>query len=51
MLFNIEGKRILITGSTRGLGYVIAEGLAKEGASVIINGRIRKKLMLLPILS
>ena len=44
MLFNIEGKRILITGSTRGLGYVIAEGLAKEGASVIINGRNQEKV-------
>ena len=44
MLFNIEGKRILITGSTRGLGYVLAEGLAKEGASVIINGRTQEKV-------
>ncbi len=44
MLFNIQGKKILITGSTRGLGYVLAEGLAKEGASVIINGRSQEKV-------
>ena len=44
MLFNIEGKRILITGSTGGLGYVLAEGLAKAGASVILNGRTKNKV-------
>jgi gluconate 5-dehydrogenase len=44
MLFNIEGKKILITGSTRGLGYIIGEGLAKEGASVIINGRSQENV-------
>ena len=44
MLFNIEGKRILITGSTGGIGYVLAEGLAKAGASVILNGRTQDKV-------
>jgi len=44
MLFNIEGKRILITGSTRGIGNILAEGLAKAGATVILNGRIREKV-------
>ena len=39
MLFNIEGKRILITGSTSGIGNVLAEGLAQAGAFVILNGR------------
>lgn len=33
----LEGKIALITGSSRGIGRSIALGLAKEGASVIIN--------------
>lgn len=44
MLFNIKGKKILITGSTSGLGLVLAEGLAREGASVILNGRNPEKV-------
>ena len=44
MLFNIEGKRILITGSTSGIGNVLAEGLAKAGAFVILNGRTQKNV-------
>lgn len=38
-LFDLSGRTALITGSTRGLGRAIAEGLAQAGASVIINGR------------
>ncbi|MDU6924344.1 SDR family oxidoreductase [Franconibacter helveticus 513] len=37
-LFDLTGKTALITGSTRGLGFAYAEGLAKAGASVILNG-------------
>jgi gluconate 5-dehydrogenase len=37
-LFNLSGKTALITGSSRGLGRAMAEGLAAAGASVIING-------------
>jgi gluconate 5-dehydrogenase len=44
MLFNIKGKKILVTGSTAGLGLVMAEGLAREGAFVILNGRTRDKV-------
>ena len=44
MLFNIEGKRILITGSTSGIGNVLAEGLAQAGAYVILNGRTEKNV-------
>jgi gluconate 5-dehydrogenase len=44
MLFNIEGKKILITGSTSGIGNVFAEGLARAGALVILNGRTKKKV-------
>lgn len=37
-LFSLSGKTALITGSTRGLGYAYALGLAKAGATVILNG-------------
>jgi gluconate 5-dehydrogenase len=44
MLFDIEGKKILVTGSTAGIGYTLAEGLAKAGALVILNGRTQEKV-------
>jgi NAD(P)-dependent dehydrogenase (short-subunit alcohol dehydrogenase family) len=39
MDLGISGKRALVSGSTLGIGRAIAESLAKEGASVIVNGR------------
>jgi NAD(P)-dependent dehydrogenase (short-subunit alcohol dehydrogenase family) len=39
MDLQLTGKVALITGSTAGIGYAIAEALAREGARVIINGR------------
>jgi NAD(P)-dependent dehydrogenase (short-subunit alcohol dehydrogenase family) len=39
MDLGIAGKRALITGSTAGIGYAAAEALAREGATVIVNGR------------
>ncbi len=38
-LFDLTGRTALITGSVRGIGYSLAEGLAAEGAYVIVNGR------------
>jgi gluconate 5-dehydrogenase len=38
-MFSLSGKVALITGSTRGLGFAMAEALARQGASVILNGR------------
>ena len=35
----LEGKRILITGSTRGIGFGMAEKMAALGASLILTGR------------
>ncbi len=39
----LEGRVAIITGSTRGLGKEFAIGFAKEGASIIINGRNLEK--------
>ncbi|MFC0338094.1 gluconate 5-dehydrogenase [Kushneria avicenniae] len=37
--FDIRGRLALITGSSRGLGFALAQGLAEQGARVIIHGR------------
>jgi len=39
MDLQLEGKLALVSGSTAGIGYAIAETLAREGASVIVSGR------------
>jgi len=38
-LFDLTGRMALITGSTRGIGFALAQGLAEAGAAVIINSR------------
>jgi NAD(P)-dependent dehydrogenase (short-subunit alcohol dehydrogenase family) len=42
MDLQLKGKLALVSGSTAGIGYAIAEALAREGARVIVNGRTRK---------
>ncbi len=36
-LFDLTGKTAVITGSSRGLGFAIAEGLGKAGATVVLS--------------
>ena len=43
-LFDLSGKCALITGSSQGIGYTLAQGLADAGAEIIINGRDTDKL-------
>ncbi|MFI4952679.1 MAG: SDR family oxidoreductase [Burkholderiales bacterium] len=38
-VFNLSGKVALVTGAYRGLGFAIAQGLARAGATVVLNGR------------
>lgn len=37
-LFDLRGRTALVTGSSRGLGRAMAEGLAQAGAAVVLNG-------------
>jgi gluconate 5-dehydrogenase len=37
--FALSGKVALVTGAYRGLGFAIAQGLARAGATVVLNGR------------
>ena len=39
MQLGLDGKTALVTGSTAGIGYAATLGLAREGASVVVNGR------------
>ena len=43
-LFSLKSKLALITGSSQGIGYAMAEGLGTAGAKLVINGRDEKKL-------
>jgi 3-oxoacyl-[acyl-carrier protein] reductase len=44
MDLKLNGKKALVTGSSRGLGYATALALAKEGCKVAINGRDEGKI-------
>jgi NAD(P)-dependent dehydrogenase (short-subunit alcohol dehydrogenase family) len=39
MIIDLKGRKAVVTGSTAGIGRAIAEGLARAGAAVVINGR------------
>ncbi|WP_430245818.1 SDR family NAD(P)-dependent oxidoreductase [Neorhizobium sp. DAR64861/K0K2] len=43
-LFNLAGKRALVTGASRGIGRAVAEGLAEAGAEVTLCARSRTEI-------
>src|SRR5258708_6813200 len=44
MDLELRGKSALVTGSTAGIGFAIAQGLAREGARVIVSGRNEERV-------
>lgn len=44
MDLQLTGKRALVSGSTAGIGYAIAEALAGEGVHVIVSGRTKERV-------
>ncbi|HEY6453162.1 MAG TPA: SDR family oxidoreductase [Steroidobacteraceae bacterium] len=44
MNIDCSGQMAIVTGSTAGIGYAIALGLARAGAEVLINGRAQKRV-------
>ena len=42
--FSLAGRLALVTGSSTGIGFAIAGGLASAGARVVLNGRDRARL-------
>ncbi len=43
-LFDLTGRRALITGSSQGIGFALARGLADAGAEIVLNGRDTSRL-------
>jgi len=43
-LFDLTGRRALITGSSKGIGFELARGLAGAGAEIILNGLDKDRL-------
>jgi gluconate 5-dehydrogenase len=43
-MFSLAGRTALVTGSSQGIGYALAKGLAEAGAALVLNGRDQAKL-------
>jgi NAD(P)-dependent dehydrogenase (short-subunit alcohol dehydrogenase family) len=40
----LNGRKAIVSGSTSGIGFAIAKGLAEAGTCVVLNGRTEKRL-------
>ncbi|MFC0308637.1 gluconate 5-dehydrogenase [Gallibacterium trehalosifermentans] len=45
-IFDLKGKRALITGSAQGIGFLLANGLAEYGAEIIVNDINHEKALI-----
>ena len=43
-MFDLTGRRALVTGSSQGIGLALASALANAGAAIVLNGRDEAKL-------
>ena len=43
-LFSVEGRVVVVTGASAGIGEVLARGLAAAGARVVVSARRRQRL-------
>ncbi len=44
MQVSLKGRKAVVSGSTTGIGFAVARGLAQAGASVVINGRTEARV-------
>ena len=44
MRIDLSGKKAIVSGSTAGIGFGIARGLALAGADVVITGRTQERV-------
>ena len=44
MIIDLKGRQAVVTGSTAGIGRATAEGLARAGAAVVVNGRTPERV-------
>jgi NAD(P)-dependent dehydrogenase (short-subunit alcohol dehydrogenase family) len=45
LTLDVRMRKAVVTGSTRGVGYAIARGLAEQGVAVVLNGRTHDQLL------
>ena len=44
MIIDLSGKRVIVTGSTSGIGFAIARGLADCGAALRVDGGVVRSI-------